>query len=217
MGKRMTAAGFRTRRELSGLTGRHLATLLGTDDRAVRRWESGKRPVPDSIAQQMRRISAETRTAVADMVAAADGGPLLTYPDDEQYTIVNPSSPWSASWHRAVTARAAEETGLPVDYAPRLTEIASHIPGRSVHDYDLLDDVMEVTGLGASEAHASIHAMLDDVIAIEGEDEVIRSKRPIRPELLTYNPGMVDVYWWLAVRQETADEIRDALAATYAE
>ncbi|MEU3990147.1 hypothetical protein AB0F24_17520 [Streptomyces platensis] len=91
--------------------------------------------------------------------------------------------------------------------------VASNIPGRSIHPYDLLDEVMEQTGMGKREAHDSIHALLDQLAADDGEDAVILHREPVRPELLKSNPSDVDVYYWLTIRQETADLIREALAA----
>ncbi|MFJ2630815.1 hypothetical protein ACIO6U_02475 [Streptomyces sp. NPDC087422] len=95
-----------------------------------------------------------------------------------------------------------------------MIEIASNNPGRTVYPYDLLDDVMEDTGLSRADAHAGIHAMLDDLINLDGEDTVILSRRPVDPALLESNPNDLDVYYWLTVSDETAQAIRDALAAT---
>lgn len=91
--------------------------------------------------------------------------------------------------------------------------IASHIRGRGISPYDLLDDVMERTGMGRVEAHDSIHALLDQLVADDGEDAVIIHRVPIQPELLKRNPNQLDVYYWLTIRQETADLILEALAA----
>lgn len=93
--------------------------------------------------------------------------------------------------------------------------VASHVPGRSIHSYDLLDDVMEATGLGKREAHEAIHALLDQLVADDGET-VILQREPVKPGLLKSNPGQADVYYWLTIRQEAADMIREALTAQYA-
>lgn len=90
-----------------------------------------------------------------------------------------------------------------------LVEIASRIPGRDVHSYELLDEVVEETGMSERDAHDAIHAILDDLIDIDGQ--VIVSQRPMRPELLRRPGRQIDVYWWLAVTEETAAEIREAL------
>lgn len=94
--------------------------------------------------------------------------------------------------------------------------IASIIHGRSVHSYDLLDEVEEQYGLGRQEAHEAIHAALQQLVDIDGEDQVVIARTPIRPELLKDNPRDLDVYYWLTVRAESVDEIREALAAQFA-
>ncbi|MFJ8677286.1 hypothetical protein [Streptomyces sp. NPDC093589] len=94
--------------------------------------------------------------------------------------------------------------------------VASNSHGRSIHGYDLLDEVMEQAGVGKREAHDAIHALLDQLVADDGEGAVIIHREPIRPELLKSNPGQVDVHYWLTIRQEFADLIREALAAKHA-
>lgn len=95
--------------------------------------------------------------------------------------------------------------------------IASLIHGRSVHGYDLLDEVEERYGLGRQEAHEAIHAALQQLVDIDGEDQVVVARTPMRPELLKGNPRDLDVYYWLTVRTESVDEIREALAAQFAD
>jgi hypothetical protein len=94
--------------------------------------------------------------------------------------------------------------------------IADDFPGRSIARYDLLDEVEDRYGLSAREAHDAIHAALQQLIEIDGEDQVVIGRTPQRPELLKSNPGDVDVRFWLRVRDEAVDEIREALAAHYA-
>lgn len=94
--------------------------------------------------------------------------------------------------------------------------IADNFPGRSIARYDLLDEVEEQYGLSAREAHEAIHAVLQQLFDIDGEDQVVIARTPQRPELLTMNEGNVDVRYWLTVRAESVDEIREALAVEYA-
>ncbi len=93
--------------------------------------------------------------------------------------------------------------------------IADDFPGRSIARYDLLDEVEERYGRGTREAHEVIHAILQQLIDIDGEDQVVIARTPQRPELLTSNPGDIDVRYWLTVRAESVEEIREALAAQY--
>lgn len=95
------------------------------------------------------------------------------------------------------------------------TDIWDQDPGRSISAYDLLDEVQERHGLSRREAHDAIHAMLTGIVEAEG-DGVILDRRLARPELGADNPNDRDVRYWLTVSDETADEIREALAAVYA-
>lgn len=95
------------------------------------------------------------------------------------------------------------------------TEIYSQNHGRGLSGYDLLDEVSDAYGLERAEAHDAIHAMLDGIIEADG-DTVILERRPARPELLNSNPADNDIDHWLTISDETAAEIREALAAVYA-
>ncbi|WP_282204563.1 hypothetical protein [Kitasatospora fiedleri] len=96
------------------------------------------------------------------------------------------------------------------------TDIASRIPGRSVHSYDLLDEAVDTYGLTRAQAHGDIHAFLAQIVDIDGDDTILATE-PMRPELLVDNPRDLDVYCWLTISDETADAIREALAAAYGE
>lgn len=94
--------------------------------------------------------------------------------------------------------------------------ICDNSPGRSIATYDLLDEVEERYGLGHREAHEAIHALLEQLVSIDGEERVVIDRRPQRPELLKSNPSDLDVRYWLTVRAESVDDIRAALEAQYA-
>lgn len=95
--------------------------------------------------------------------------------------------------------------------------IADDFPGRSIARYDLLDEVEDQYGLSTRDAHEAIHAVLQQLIDIDGEDQVVIARTPQRPELLKSNPNNVDVRYWLTVRAESVDEIREALTVQYAD
>lgn len=95
--------------------------------------------------------------------------------------------------------------------------IADHVPGRSITRYDLLDEVEDRYGLDTREAHEAIHACLEQLIGVDGEDQVVIARTPQRPELLKANPHDLDVRYWWSVRAESVDEIREALAVQYAD
>jgi hypothetical protein len=92
------------------------------------------------------------------------------------------------------------------------TVIASLNPGRTVHSYDLLDEIQESTGLNRAEAHATIHAFLSQIADIDGEEAVILAQEPMRPELLENNHNDLDVYHWITISDDAADSIREACA-----
>ncbi|OPC84260.1 hypothetical protein B4N89_27990 [Embleya scabrispora] len=94
------------------------------------------------------------------------------------------------------------------------TEIASHRTGRTIHPYDLLDDMRKYVG-SDREAHDAIHSFLADIIAIDGEGATIISKRPIRPDLAEDNPSDLDTYSWITISDNAEQAIREAFAATY--
>ncbi|MFH8627741.1 hypothetical protein ACH4A8_38640 [Streptomyces vietnamensis] len=94
------------------------------------------------------------------------------------------------------------------------TEIFDNFPGRSFSNYDLLDEVTEKYGIERREAHDSIHAFLDQIIDIDG-DEVILKREATHPELLRDNPRDLDIRYWLTISDETADTIRNSFAAVY--
>lgn len=90
--------------------------------------------------------------------------------------------------------------------------IASINPGRSIATYDLLDEVMEKSGMDRRTAHESIHNLVDQLIDIDGQDAVVIDRQPMRPELLKANPHDVDIYYWITIREEAAAAIREQLA-----
>nr|WSX25546.1 hypothetical protein OG690_38330 [Streptomyces tubercidicus] len=94
--------------------------------------------------------------------------------------------------------------------------VASNNPGRLIYNYDLLDQVIEQTNMDKREAHDSIHALLDQLVEIDGEAAVVIHQEPVQPELLKSNPSDLDIYYWVTIRQEAADLILEQLAAQHA-
>lgn len=93
------------------------------------------------------------------------------------------------------------------------TTIASNIPGRAISSYDLLDELQEQYGLTRRETHEGIHAVLDQLADV-GDTPVV-DQQPMRPELLASNHQDVDVYYWITITDEAADDIRETFAATH--
>ncbi|MEU8760634.1 hypothetical protein [Streptomyces sp. NPDC048659] len=94
------------------------------------------------------------------------------------------------------------------------TEIFDNFPGRSFSNYDLLDEITKKHGLDRREAHDSINVFLAQIIAIDGDDVVLK-REAANPELLRDNPRDLDVRYWLTISDETADMIRESFAAVY--
>lgn len=92
-------------------------------------------------------------------------------------------------------------------------KIASHAQGRGGYRYELLEEIAERYGLTNAQASETIQETLRQLREIDG-DGIILDQQPIRPQLLESNPSDLDVDYWLFVSQATADEIREAIAAS---
>jgi DNA-binding transcriptional regulator YiaG len=117
----MTPAELRVVREWLGLTGEALALLLGVQDRTVRRWEAGQIIIPDGARLEIEQLEAQADTIVEEQVLALNDArdPVtMTYRTNEHYWQHHPEQePRPASWHRAITARIAQEVpGLSIVY-----------------------------------------------------------------------------------------------------
>lgn len=124
---RMSAAEFRVLREFLGLTTRWMAEHLDVAERTVHRWEDGTSPIPLGVQVEVRELAAFTGRIVDGWVAAHSrprvNRAMQTYRTDTDYHATHQpgGGSWSASWHRAMTARVAERVpGLDIEYwAPR--------------------------------------------------------------------------------------------------
>lgn len=111
--ERMTAAELKVVREFLGVTGDWLAGHLGVNPRTVRNWEEGRRAIPDGVRLAVEDLEARTGEFVSRIIDAlmdVPGEPTaVTYRTDDEYRSAHPDEPFSASWHRAVIARVAQE------------------------------------------------------------------------------------------------------------
>ncbi|TRV72585.1 hypothetical protein FKN01_29815 [Streptomyces sp. 130] len=89
------------------------------------------------------------------------------------------------------------------------TDIYEGMTGRELASYDLLDEAMTAHNLTQRNAHEAITALLQDLVA--DNQDLILDRRPVR----TVTAPGVDHNHWLTVSDETADHIREALAAIY--
>ena len=76
----MTPAELRTLRDSLGLTAEQVAQMAGVRDRTVRRWEAGDWPVPQDVADALRRLDAQIEHHVAGAVEGIAERPQR--PDD---------------------------------------------------------------------------------------------------------------------------------------
>lgn len=121
----LTPAELRIAREQLGLTGDHMAKLLGVNPRTVRSWEQGRDPIPGRIRPDVAELKEATAKAVADMVAGledAEDDVLIAYRSEDEFVAAARARQhrygrWTASWHRQVCARAAEQVGARIDYS----------------------------------------------------------------------------------------------------
>lgn len=150
-----------------------------------------------SLIGEVKAAVAAKRAEIADGLAAAHGD-------------VRAADILGISRQRVGQLRARHREAV-AQANPQAVEVASMIHGRTVYDYDLLDEVMAGGDFTRTEAHEAIHATLADLVDLEGEDAVILSRRPINPELLGANPHDLDVYHWLTISGDAAQAIREAL------
>lgn len=114
-GATVTPAELKSLREFLGFTGDALGKYLNPPvaGRTVRRWEEGRFPIPDGVADEARALDQLTNTYVQDTVRAlrSQTTPTLTvYRDDPEYHQAHPDmARFPAAWHRAVAARAAQQ------------------------------------------------------------------------------------------------------------
>lgn len=110
--ERMTPAEFKVVREFLGLSGDWLAAYLDVSPRTLRHWEEGKYKIPDGVRLAIEELEAKTGEyvgAVINQLMDLPDPTVATYRTDAEYKAADPSSPYPASWHRAVVARVAQE------------------------------------------------------------------------------------------------------------
>jgi transcriptional regulator with XRE-family HTH domain len=125
---RMTPIELKVVREALGLSREQLAAALNVGVRSVDDWESGRRPIPDGVREDVERIEAYT-AEVADHLAAhllEHTGPdpvFEVYDRDADMPALDlPGAPLplTARWWRAVAYQVAEDVpGLRIVEAPK--------------------------------------------------------------------------------------------------
>lgn len=110
---RMDPGELRMVREALGLTLDHLAGMLGVREDTLRRWESGREPIPHRVREEVEQIEHDTAAAVDELVAAlrdARDPTVLVYRTDEAMHSARPDlAHLPARWWRHVVYRAVSE------------------------------------------------------------------------------------------------------------
>lgn len=120
----MTPAEMLVVREFLGLNVEELAAFLGVQTRTVRRWHEGSTPVPDGVRERIEALERDAADlAQAGITAQSDGRDphIVVYRTDEELWAVEPDTrPFPARFHRAITARIAQEVpGLSIIFPPK--------------------------------------------------------------------------------------------------
>lgn len=117
----MTAAELRCLRESLGLTIRALAKAVNHTERNISRWENAEQPISRRSAEALVDLVAYTDETLAAVVAThASGSTIITYRSDEEFQerFDTGGRALSASWHRMVAWRAAQQIpGAVITYA----------------------------------------------------------------------------------------------------
>jgi DNA-binding XRE family transcriptional regulator len=121
---RMDPGELQAVREYLGLTSPQLATLLGVRDDTVRRWESGRDPIPHRVREEVEQIEEATARAVDEVVTALEDArdvAVTVYRTDADMHAARPDlAHLPARWWRHVVMRACERVdGVEIVTAPR--------------------------------------------------------------------------------------------------
>lgn len=106
----MNPADFKATRESLHLSLDWLADRWRVHRQSVQRWEKGERPVPDSIAQDLRDLEVQATLTIEEGIA--DNAITLLVPR------ANDSSDdgMPAAWHRMIAKQIASTTGASIQY-----------------------------------------------------------------------------------------------------
>jgi DNA-binding XRE family transcriptional regulator len=110
---RMDPGELQAVREYLGLTTECLAGMLGVRHDTVRRWESGRDPIPERVREEVEAVEADTAAAVAELAAVlrdTRDPAVVVYRTDGQMHAARPDTAHlPARWWRHVVMRACEQ------------------------------------------------------------------------------------------------------------
>ncbi|MEU7831411.1 DUF1870 family protein [Nonomuraea sp. NPDC049129] len=115
--ERMTDAELKVVREFLGLSLQWLADHLGVSLRTVQHWEQGKYAIPDGVRLTIEGLESTAAQQVDAGVGVLNDAPDAVMAIPRVDSDCPPECPWPPSWHRAVSARIAQEIpGLSIVY-----------------------------------------------------------------------------------------------------
>lgn len=110
---RMDPGELQAVREYLGLTTEALAAMLGVRHDTVRRWESGRDPIPGRVRAEVEAVEESTARSVGELVDAlrdARDPAVVVYRTDAQMHAARPDvAHLPARWWRHVVLRAVFE------------------------------------------------------------------------------------------------------------
>lgn len=106
---RRSGAELRSRRELLGLNIAESATILGVDERIIRRWEQG-RSIPEGVLRDLAGLERTQDELVVELEdLARQTGRIETYRGDD---VVPGRANLPARWHRVAAATAVRNLAV---------------------------------------------------------------------------------------------------------
>ena len=120
--ERISGAELRVWLDWLGIDPAEAARVLGVRHDTVRRWFTGREPVPVRVGAVLEAIDEATANAVGEVVAALQDSPepaVSVYRTDADLWAARPGvGPYGARWWRMVVARAtAEVPGVAIEWA----------------------------------------------------------------------------------------------------
>lgn len=120
--ERMDGLELKARREYLGLTLDAAALLLGVRQDTLRRWESGREPIPYRVPDELGTAERFTKGVVEDIITTLEGSPtpiVHVYSTDE-LLLAGAAGRWSGEcpwvtarwWRHAATRAAAQVPGV---------------------------------------------------------------------------------------------------------
>lgn len=115
----MTGAELRSLTESLGFSVAWLSKRWRATESTIKNWMYGSHEIPPYIAKEINLMVDDTNDRLDQLTARLHpGDELPTYRTDHEYRdAVGEDAPYSASWHRTLCARAADEVDVKLVWA----------------------------------------------------------------------------------------------------